>query len=293
MGTMFFLQAFVDGILQGTIYSMIAIAFVLIYKCSKILNLAQGGLVLLGAYFSYSLMVQFHLPFWLSVILAIFFVSLVGLLFERFPLRPLIGQPILSIIMATIGIDVLIRGVCILVWGTRGWRKYPKVFEIMPVKLFSLYLSRQHLYIFLCTIVLLGLLLIFFKKHRTGLVMRAVAEGHMVAQSMGIKVSSVIAIAWMVSGMISAVSGVFLGSIINVNVGLTEIALKALPAAIVGGLESIPGAVIGGLLIGVAGSISGTYVGHGISEIAPFVVMMLILIIKPQGLLGLEIIERV
>jgi branched-chain amino acid transport system permease protein len=290
---MFFTENVVDGVLIGSIYSLIAMAFVLIYKASKVLNLAQGGLVLLGAYFNYSFMVQLHLSFVVSLFLSVAVCCLIVVLFERFPLRPLLGQSLLAIIMATIGMDMLIKGVCILVWGARGWRRYPEIFDLKPVSFWGLSLSRQHLAAFLITIAIGIATSIFFKRTKTGLLMRATAEGHMVAQSLGIRVTQIICLCWVGSAIISVFAGVLLGSMINVHVALSELALKAIPAAIVGGLESIKGAFIGGLLIGAIESLSQAYIGHGIGSIAPFIVMMFILMYKPQGLFGLEIIERV
>lgn len=287
------IENIVDGALVGSIYSLIAIAFVLIYKASKVLNLAQGGLVLMGAYLSYAFISQFNLPVIPGIILTLFVCSLIIVLFERFPLRPLLGQPILSIIMATIGIELLIRGLCVLVWGARGWRTYPQLFGLKPFAFAGLNLSRQHLMAFVVTVILLLVLAYFFKWTKTGLLMKATAEGHLVSQSMGIRVSRVIAISWVLSAIISAFGGIFLGSMMNVNVVLADLGLKALPAAIVGGLESIPGAFIGGLLIGITESLAQYYIGHGLGEITPYIVMMIILILRPEGLFGLKIIERV
>jgi branched-chain amino acid transport system permease protein len=290
---MFFTANVIDGALSGSIYSLIAMAFVLIYKSSKVLNLAQGSLVLLGAYFNYSFMAQLHLNFVFSFLLSVLTCCLIVILLERFPLRPLIGQPILSIIMATIGIDILIKGTCILVWGARGWRKYPEILDPSPVAIFGLPLSRQHLVAFLITVAIGITTSIFFKRTKTGLLMRTTAEGHMVSQSMGIRVTRIIGLCWIGSAIISVFAGVLLGSMINVHVALSELALKAIPAAIVGGMESIKGAFIGGLLIGVIEALSQAYIGYGIGSITPFIVMMFILIYKPHGLFGLEIIERV
>ncbi len=290
---MMLIENIVDGALAGSIYSLIAIAFVLIYKASKVLNLAQGGLVLIGAYLSYAFICQLGIPIIPAMLLTLLTCALIAVLFERFPLRPLLGQPILSIIMATIGIEILIRGCSILVWGARGWRIYPQLFGLKNLEVAGLYLNRQNVIAFVVTIVLLIILAYFFKKTKTGLLMRAIAEGHLVSQSMGIKVSRIIAISWVLSAVISAFAGVFLGSMMNVNVVLADLGLKALPAAIVGGLESIPGAFVGGLIIGISESLAQYYLGHGLGEISPYIVMMIILICRPEGLFGLKIIERV
>jgi branched-chain amino acid transport system permease protein len=290
---MHFFENLIDGVLVGSIYSMMAIAFTLIFKASEVLNLAQGGLVMLGAYVSYSFVELFGVPFIPAVALTIITCCLVIILLERFPLRPLIGQPVLAIIMATIGIEILIRGVTILIWGAGNWRIYPQIFELKSLNLLGLDLSRQHALIFIASVVILLLLAIFFKKTKIGLLMRATAEGHLVSQSMGINVSKIIGASWVISTIISVFSGIFLGSIMNINVAMSDLVLKALPAAIVGGLESLPGAFIGGILIGVAEHLAEYYIGQGLGAITPFILMMLILVCRPQGLFGLKIIERV
>jgi branched-chain amino acid transport system permease protein len=288
-----FIENFIDGCLIGSVYSLIAIGFVLIYKASKVLNIAQGGLVLMGTYFSYAIIVQFGIPTILAIFMTLGLCVLVALLFERFPLRPLFGQPILSLIMATIGIELLIRGVITLVWGARGWRTYPPIFGVMPLKVAGLSLSSQPLIAFVVAIIIFFILALFFRKTKTGLLMRATAEGHLIAQSMGIRVSKIIAVSWGISAIISALGGIFLGSMINVNVALADIGLKAIAAVIVGGLESIQGALLGGILIGITESLAMYYIGHGSGEITPYIILMLILIYRPEGIFGLKIIERV
>lgn len=283
----------IDGLLVGGIYGLVGVAFVLIYKTSKILNLAQGSLVLIGAYVSYMFITQIGLPIWLGIPSTLVVAILIALGIERFPLRPLIGQPILAIIMVTIGLDILIRGACTLIWGVKGWRIYPQIFPITPIKISTFSISREHLCAFLISIFLVVILSLFFKKTMTGLLLRAAAEGHKVSQSMGIRVTKIIAISWALSAVISGFGGIFLGSIHNVNVPLADVGLKALPAALVGGLDSIHGAVIGGILIGISESLGAAYIGHGFREISAYIVLILVLFIKPYGLFGLERIERV
>lgn len=290
---MYFLQSFISGLLLGGVYSMVAVAFVLIYKSSKILNLAQGGLVLVGAYLSFMFMKQFGMNPVLAVICTMLASGVIAVVLERFFLRPMTAQPILSIIMVTIGIDILIRGICILIWGAGGWRVYPEIFPIEAIEVGPIFMSRQHLYPFIFAIVIFFFLALFFSRTKQGLLMRAVAEGHKVAQSMGIRIPRLLALSWVLSSFLSAVSGVFLGSIHNVNIGLADIGLISLAAALLGGLESLGGAVIAGLIIGVVEGLSAWYIGHGIREVAPFILMLIVLVFRPYGLFGLEEIERV
>ncbi|MDY7037108.1 MAG: branched-chain amino acid ABC transporter permease [Thermodesulfobacteriota bacterium] len=290
---MFFLQNFFSGLLLGGIYILVAVAFVLIYKSSKILNLAQGSIVLVGAYLSYMLIKQFGISPIPAVILTMALCGIIALGLERFILRPMIAQPILSIVMVTIGIDLLFRGTCNMIWGVGGWRVYPEIFSLEPFEIGPIFFSREHVYPFVLSIVLLILLALFFSRTKQGLLMRAIAQGHKVAQSMGIRVPKLLALSWVIASVLSALAGVFLGSIHNVNIPLADIGLKALAAALLGGLESIGGAVVAGMIIGVVEGLAAGYIGHGVREVAPFVVMMLVLTVRPYGLFGLEEIERV
>jgi len=290
---MFFLQNLFSGLLLGGIYILVAVAFVLIYKSSKILNLAQGSIVLVGAYLSYALVKQLGLHPVLGVTISVLACGVIALGLERFILRPMIAQPILSIVMVTIGIDLLFRGLCNLIWGAGGWRVYPEIFSSEPFEIGPIFFAREYVYPFLFSIVMLIFLALFFSKTKHGLLMRAIAQGHKVAQSIGIRVPKLLALSWVIACMMSALAGVFLGSIHNVNIPLADIGLKALAAALLGGLESIGGAVIAGMIIGVVEGLAAGYIGHGAREVAPFVAMMIVLIIKPYGLFGLEEIERV
>jgi branched-chain amino acid transport system permease protein len=290
---MFFLQNLFSGLFLSGTYILVAVAFVLIYKSSKILNLAQGSIVLVGAYLSYMLIKQFGMHPVLGVIISMILCGLIALGLERFILRPMIAQPILSIVMVTIGIDLLFRGLCTLIWGAGGWRVYPEIFSIEPFKIGHIFFPREYVYPFILSMISIVCLAFFFTKTEQGMLMRAIAEGHKIAQSMGIRVPKLLALSWVIASLLSALAGVFLGIIHNVNIPLADIGLKALAAALLGGMESIGGAVFAGMIIGIVEGIAAGYIGHGIREVAPFIVMMLVLIVRPYGLFGLEEIERV
>ncbi len=292
----FFLLLLVNGLVVGSIYALVALGFVLIYKSSDVLNLAQGELVMLGAYICFAFVVQYNIPFFAAFVLTLVFSTILGLSVERVVLRPLIGQPIISVIMVTIGLSSVLRAVVQAFWGT-DTRPFPTIVSEAPVMLGSIPVSLVYIYSLAVSLVLLAIFTAFFRYSKTGIAMRAVADDQQAALSMGISVRRIFAMAWIIAAVVSAIGGIMVGLINGINISLSYMGLKVLPVAILGGLDSIPGAVIGGLTIGVLENLSGGYidpiVGGGVKEVAPFVFLVFILMIKPYGLFGKEIIERV
>lgn len=289
-----FLQHALSGLMVGAIYGLIAVGFVIIIKSSEVFNFAQGELLVFGAFICWSLLFQFKVPPWIAVLATLGISGLFGMAVERFPLRPMIGQPLFAIIMVTLTVGLCMRGILTAIWGGMSWRVFePALLPQEPVVLGDLILSRQHIYGFLTAIVVVGGLSLFFKSTRAGLAMRIVAEDHQVAQAMGISVRRVFRNTWAMSAILAAIGGILLGSINGINIPLANIGLKAIPAALIGGLQSIPGAVVGGLLIGVLEGLSGGYIGHGIQDVVAYVVMIVVLIFWPHGFFGLKRIERV
>lgn len=294
-GLGFFLNLTVNGIVVGALYSLVALGFVLIYKASGVINLAQGEMVLLGAYIGLMFTTSLKVPFVLALLLSIGVSALVGITIERVVLRPFIGEPPISIIMVTLGLSFLIKSVIHLIWGT-DLRSFQGLFNSQPVTFGPIAISEVFLYSLVAAMILLALLTAFFKYSLLGIAMRATADDEQAALSMGISVKRVLAATWAVAAMVAAVGGIFLGNIAGVNPLLTSYGLKVLPVAILGGLDSIPGAIVGGFIIGILESLTGGYLDQymtGIKEVVPFVVMILILLVKPYGLFGKEIIERV
>jgi branched-chain amino acid transport system permease protein len=287
------LQLLITGVSVGVIYGLIAVGFVLIYKSSKIFNFAQGEMVMVGAFLMWSFLVLYKVPPWLSILIVFLIVGLVGYGLERFPLRPMIGQPVLATIMVTMGIAVFLRGLAILIWSNDIGIKFPSLVTEKTVLVFGISFSNILLGNFLLVIALVVLLSIFFKYSRTGLHMRAAAENQQLAQSMGIRVTRAIAQSWAIAAIVSTTGGFLLGYMRGIDFGLSEIGLIAMAAALVGGLESFKGAIFGGVIIGVCETFTGCYVGHGLKEVVPFIIMVFVLIYKPYGLFGLERIERV
>jgi branched-chain amino acid transport system permease protein len=287
-----FLQLVGTGLMMGSTYALLAVAFVIIYKACKIFNFAQGEIMLLGGYFSWSLLGWFHLGFWPTALLSTLFAFCLGFVIERFPLRPLIGHPILSIIMVTLGLSILLRSVILITWGA-VLLPYPEIFGAEPIRIGALIFSQQHVWSFVSCIGLLLFFGLFFKFTKLGLLMRAVAEDQILAKSAGTRVHKIIGLSWAIACIISAIAGIFLSAINGVSIGLADYGVKAISAALVGGLESIGGAITGGLLIGVIEVLSIVYIGHGVGEVAAYIVLVLVLIVRPYGLFGLTRIERV
>ena len=292
----FFLQLLLNGLVVGSIYSLVAIGFVIIFKASGVLNFAQGEFLLLGAYVFLAIS-SAHAPIYAALLLTLAFSAILGILLERLVLRPLIGEPIISVIMVTLGLSSVLRAIVQGFWGT-DTRPLPSVFSLEPILLGPLPIARGYLYGAACVAVLLVVLTLFFKYSRPGVAMRATADSQQVALSMGISVRRIFALSWSIAAVVSAVGGILLATMRGgVDGSLAILGLKVLPAVIVGGLDSIGGAILGGLIIGILENLSGGYLdpvfGGGVKEVAPFVALVLILMVRPYGLFGKVRIERV
>jgi branched-chain amino acid transport system permease protein len=291
---LFFMQFFLSGLSMGSIYALVALGFVLIYKSTSILNLAQGEFLMVGAYICLSMTLDFGLGFIPSFLITIVFSIILGLAVERLVLRPLIGEPIISVIMVTLGLTYVLRGLVIMLWGN-DIRQF-NIFPQEPIDLWGVKLTYLYLWSIGISLALLTFFAFFFKYARTGIFMRAVADHQTAAQSMGISVKRVFAISWCIATVVSSIGGILVGNIGGVGVDLSYIGLKVLPAVIFGGLDSILGAIIGGLVVGVLEFLSAGYLDPyipAINEVFPFIVLVIILMIRPYGLFGIEEIERV
>ncbi len=285
----------VAGTLTGTIYGLIAMGFVLVYKATGVLNIAHGALVTLGAFLAYSLATAAKLPFALAVVLALVLSFAIGTAIESLFMRPLIGQPILAAVMMTFALLSIVQGIVIAVWGT-DYFSYPHVFPERPIKVAGMVLSFELVGGAIASVVLMLFLAVFFRATKRGVQMRAVADDPAAAQASGISARRISGLAWAMGTVLAAVGGIILGMMSMVFYGLDVYGLKVLPVVILGGLESFTGALIGGVIIGVLESVSEAYLGvqlKGVKEVAPFVVLMLILLAKPHGLFGQHRIERI
>lgn len=292
----FFLQMLVTGIVVGSIYGLVALGFVLIYRASDALNLANGEFVLIGAYVCVTLVTAYKLPFIAALLITLVFSAFLGLTVERIVLRPLLNAPVISVIMATIGLSSLLGGAAHMIWGHQR-QAFPQVFPAQPIQIGEIIITPVYLWSFIIVIALLILFSLFFKFSKIGVAMRAVADDQQAALSMGISVKAVYAITWTIASVVASIGGVLLGNINGVSSTMAIIGLTVLPVVILGGLDSILGAIVGGFIIGILQSMAGGYldplVGGGLKEVAPFIVIILILMIKPHGLFGKGGIERV
>jgi branched-chain amino acid transport system permease protein len=293
-----FPQFLATGLLTGGIYALIALGLVLIYKSSRVFNFAQGHILMLGAFVAWWFTENLGWSIWLAFGATIGVAVLVGLLIERLALRPLIGQPILATVMMTLALSQVLQGAVILFFGANQ-RSLPMMFPLQPVILGDVRLKLNLVLAF--GMAMLGFLLfvLFFRYTRWGLAMRAAAEDHQLAQSVGLRVPRIFGLAWAIASVVAIVGGVLLASISGVETNLAIIALKAFPAVLFGGLESIPGAIIGGLTVGVIESLVGglpqdaAFRALHLGDIAPYVFMLLVLLVRPDGLFGLKRIERI
>lgn len=287
-----FLQLTLTGLTNGAVYALVALGFVLIYKASDVINFAQGEFLVIGAYLMYGFMVQLGVPWSVSVLLTMAIAAVIGVLVERFVLRPLIGEPIISVIMVTIGLASLLEAIVSAIWGTTA-RPFPTFLPTGTVAIGSAVIPTDRL----VAIVLAGLLFViftlFFRFSREGIAMRATADDQQAALSMGISVKKIFALAWSIASVTAAIAGILVANIVGISGILAGIGLRVFPVVILGGLDSVPGAILGGAVIGLLEAYTGGYVGGGLSQVIPFIVLILILMVKPYGLFGEERIERV
>lgn len=291
-----FLMTLTTGIMVGSIYALVALGWVLIYKCSGVLNLAMGELTLIGAYVSLSFY-SMGVPFLLALLFSLIIGFILGILTERIFLDRLIGEPILTVIMVTVGLSFFFKGVVELIWGTDTRVFTPPVFSLEPIHIGPLIIGQVYLWSFVAAIVLLCIFVGFFKYTRWGLAMQATADDEMAALSLGISARFVYATAWAIAFMAAGVGGTLLGNINGLNISVGYLGLLVLPAVVLGGLNSVPGAIVGGIIIGVLQNLSGAYLDRffpgGVKEVAPFAFMAIFLLFRPYGLWGWERIERV
>ena len=291
-----FLMTVTTGVMVGGIYALVALGWVLIYKCSGVLNLAMGELTLIGAYVSLSFY-SMGVPFLLSLAFSLVIGFILGILTERIFLDKLIGEPVLTVIMVTVGLSFFFKGCVELIWGTDTRVFTPAIFPLEPFRVGPLVIGQVYLWSFLAAILLLIIFVSFFKYTRWGLAMQATADDEMAALSVGVSARFVYAAAWAIAFMAAGVGGTLLGNINGLNISVGYLGLLVLPAVVLGGLNSVPGAIVGGIMIGLLQNFCGAYLDRffpgGVKEIAPFVFMSVFLLFKPYGIWGWERIERV
>ncbi len=289
-----FLQLVISGSAQGCIYGLIALGFVLIYKATETITFAQGDLMMLGAFAGLVLMTMLGFPYWLAVPSAVAAVALFGMLAERLVIRPVLGQPAFSIVMLTIGIGYIVRGLITMlpVVGTET-STLPVPYQGRTLHFGELVLAYEHLAVIVATAVLCALLFGLFRYTKVGIAMQASSQNQIAAYYMGIPVRRLNGLVWGLAAAVAAVAGLLLAPITFVHVNMGYLGLKAFPAAVVGGFGSLPGAIVGGLVIGVVESLSGYYLPEGFKDIAPYIVVLLMLMVRPNGLFGEKLRKKV
>ena len=287
-------QLVVSGIAQGCIYGLIALGFVLIYKATETVSFAQGELMMLGAFCGLALMTMLGFPFWLAVPASIAAMALLGFAAERLVIRPVLGQPAFAIVMLTIGIGYVARGLITMipVIGTET-HTLPVPYKDAVAKWGELVINIEQMVVIAATALLCGLLFLLFRFSRVGIAMQASSQNQLAAYYMGIPVQRLNGLVWGLAAAVAAVAGLLLAPITFVHANMGFIGLKAFPAAVVGGFGSLPGAIVGGLVIGIVEALSGFYLPEGFKDIAAYVVVLIMLMVKPNGLFGETLRKKV
>jgi branched-chain amino acid transport system permease protein len=282
-----FLQQVISGAAVGIVYALVALGFVMVHKSTQVFNFAQGELMMLGAFFAYTFVILFGLPFWLGGMLAIASVAFFGVILDRVLLRRMVSTRPFTIFMLTVGIGFCIRSIVMLVpmWGTDTY-SLPSPLRGEVFSFGGLIISADHAVILLTAAVITTGLFLFFQFSKLGLAMRAIAQNPLAASYLGVRVDSLFSIVWALSAAAAALAGVMLAPLSFVHADMGQIGLKAIPAAVLGGFDSLPGAIVGGVIIGVVESLAGFYCPEGVKDVAAYIVLLVVLAVKPRGLFG-------
>ena len=279
-----------SGIFLGAIYSIIALGIVIIYKSTKVFNFAQGHLLMVAVLLGATMSHKFGIIG--GMILSVAATALIALLLERLTLRPLIGQPLIAALLMTIALGYLLEGGSLMVWG-EGLYRYPELFPTEALMIGTIAIEQEVAWAFLVVAIGFTVFVLFYQKTLLGKAMRATAEDHQASQSMGIRVTHIFSISWVIAAILAYVASVFLGSLSGGHYLNSSLGLKAIPAVLVGGLDSITGAIVGGLIVGLLECLVTGYLSSELGEVVPFIVLLIVLLIKPYGLFGLVRIERI
>ena len=287
-----FIQLTVSGLSNGAILALAALGFVLIYKASGVINFAQGQFLLIGAYVLWAVIVEYGLHWIVGVLIALAVAIALGVAVERVILRPLVGQPVISVIMVTIGLAEVLGALIQIVWGTTP-RPFPDFIPSGSVSVLGAQVGESRLWALGLAGVALVAFAVFFRRSRDGVAMRAVADDQQAALVMGISVRRTFALAWALAGVSAVIGGMLVANLVGVSGAVSGFGLLVFPVVILGGLDSVPGVVVGGAVIGLLSSYTGGYVGGGLQTVIPYDALVLILLVRPYGLFGQVRIERV
>ena len=289
-----FAQMLASGTSIGCVYAIVALGFVLIYKATEIVNFAQGDLMMLGAFLGFTFIGVIGMPFVVGLVLAAICMALIGATLDRLVLRPMVGEPVFAIVIITVGIGFVIRSLVIMLpgWGTET-RTIATPYSRRALTFGGVAIGNEHLAIIAGTLILILVLYAFFRYTRLGIAMQASSQNQLAAYHVGIPVKSILSLIWTISAATAALAGILLAPVTFVHVNMGFIGLKAFPAAVLGGFGSIPGAVVGGLVIGIVEALAGFYLPEGFKDVAAYVLLLLVLAIRPQGLFGQTVAKRV
>jgi branched-chain amino acid transport system permease protein len=279
------IQQIISGLAVGCVYGLIALGFVLIFKATEVINFAQGEMIMIGAFIAYSLITFFNVPFVLAFLLTPIICGGIGILLERVLIRPLVGEPVVSIIMVTIGLAITLRAFAGMIWSY-DTLDFPHVFSEEAIKISGIVISPIDIWVILVSLGLVILLFLFFKFTTLGISLQASAQNPLASLLMGISIKRVYSMTWAISAMVGAVAGIIISPIIFLSANMGFIGLKAFPAAVIGGFNSIPGAIVGGVIIGISENLAGVYLPLWFKDIFAYVVMMAVLMIRPEGIFG-------
>ena len=279
------LQLALNGLAVGCIYGLVALGFVLIYKATELVNFAQGDLLMLGAFTCYMLVVWYGMPYWPAFALAVAAIALFGAALDGTVLRRVIGQPQFAVVMLTIGLGAMFRSFASIIWGSEIY-SLPTPFSAKTTRVGGVTVSHEYVAIIVGTVVLCAVLYAFFTYSRVGVAMQAASQNQLAAYYMGIPVKRMFSLIWAISAGVAAIAGVLLAPVSLIDINLGFIGLKAFAAAVLGGFGSIPGALVGGVTIGLIELFSGAYLPLGVKDVAAYVVLLLVLAIRPQGMFG-------
>ena len=280
-----FLQLLLNGLAVGCIYGLVALGFVLVYKATELVNFAQGDLLMLGAFCCYMFVVWYGWGYWPAFAAAIAIVAIFGALLDWAVLRRVIGQPQFAVVMLTIGLGAMFRSFASITWGSEIYT-LPTPFSAKATKIAGVAVSHEYVSIIVGTVLLCALLYVFFTYTKVGVAMQAASQNQLAAYYMGIPVKRVFSLIWAVSAGVATIAGVLLAPVSLIDVNLGFIGLKAFAAAVLGGFGSIVGALVGGLTIGVIELFAGAFLPAGFKDVAAYVVLLVVLAVRPQGMFG-------
>jgi len=282
-----FWQLFSSGMALGCVYALIALGFVLIYKATDVINFAQGEFMMLGAFVAFTLIHFVHAPFWVTVILTLIIMAGFGMLLDRIVMRYLVGEPTFSLVMFTMGMAVFFRSVAGMIWSTETYT-FPSPVQEGVVHLGSVAIARGDIVVVCSTAALVLLLYLFFRFTDVGIAMQATSQNQFASYLMGINVERIFNFVWALSAMVAAVAGILLAPILFLHKDMGFIGLKAFPAAVLGGFGSIPGAIVGGLIIGISENLAGGFLPLWVKDVFAYIVLIAVLIIRPEGIFGIQ-----